>query len=77
MFNFSSVKCHLFVRFFKFFYLPLALFVRPSIYMVHTHLVLLYQFWIHTEVNLKLGLELAFYYIYIYISMIGVSFPTI
>lgn len=37
------------------FYLPLALFVRPSIFMVHSHLNLLYQFWIHTEVVDSLG----------------------
>jgi alkylglycerol monooxygenase len=36
----------------KFFYLPLGLFVRPSIYIVHSHLNLIYQFWIHTEVSL-------------------------
>ncbi len=27
--------------------------MRPSIYLVHTHLVLLYQFWIHTEVSIE------------------------
>lgn len=38
-----------------FFYFPLAFFVSPSIYLVHTHMNLLYQFWIHTELIGKLG----------------------
>ena len=31
------------------FYFPLALFIRPSIFMIHSHTNLLFQFWIHTE----------------------------
>jgi hypothetical protein len=30
--------------------LPLALFLNPSIFLIHSHLNLLYQFWLHTEV---------------------------
>lgn len=37
------------------FYLPLALFVRPSIFMIHSHMNLIYQFWIHTEVVDNIG----------------------
>lgn len=37
------------------FYLPLALAIPPSIYLVHTEFSLLYQFWIHTEVIGTLG----------------------
>jgi len=37
------------------FYLPLAPFVRPSIYMVHSHLNFVYQFWIHTQVIKSVG----------------------
>jgi len=37
------------------FYLPLALFLKPSIFMVHSHMNLLYQFWIHTEVVDSIG----------------------
>ncbi|XP_065919974.1 alkylglycerol monooxygenase-like [Dysidea avara] len=37
------------------FYLPLALFVPPSIFLIHRQLNLLYQFWIHTEVVSTLG----------------------
>ncbi|XP_065919992.1 alkylglycerol monooxygenase-like [Dysidea avara] len=37
------------------FYLPIALFVPPSIFLVHRELNLLYQFWIHTEVVSTLG----------------------
>ena len=33
------------------FYLPLALGIPPSIFLVHIQFNLLYQFWIHTEVN--------------------------
>lgn len=36
------------------FYLPLALFVPPSIFLAHTYLNLLYQFWIHTEVFISM-----------------------
>ena len=34
----------------KAFYLPVALFIRPSIFIVHSHMNLIYQFWIHTNV---------------------------
>ncbi|KAK3106255.1 hypothetical protein FSP39_016156 [Pinctada imbricata] len=37
------------------FYLPLALFVPPSVFLVHSQFNLLYQFWIHTETVDKLG----------------------
>ena len=33
------------------FYLPLALFIPPQVFMVHVQLNLIYQFWIHTEVG--------------------------
>lgn len=37
------------------FYLPLAFFVPPSVFLVHNQFNLLYQFWIHTEVIDNLG----------------------
>ncbi|CAF4401777.1 unnamed protein product, partial [Adineta steineri] len=37
------------------FYLPLALFVPPPIFLIHTQMNLLYQFWIHTEMISNLG----------------------
>lgn len=37
------------------FYMPLAILIRPSIFLVHKHMNLLYQFWIHTEVVKSLG----------------------
>lgn len=37
------------------FYMPMAFFVPPSVYVVHKQFNLLYQFWIHTEVVDKLG----------------------
>uniref|UniRef100_A0A8D0BUL1 Alkylglycerol monooxygenase n=1 Tax=Salvator merianae TaxID=96440 RepID=A0A8D0BUL1_SALMN len=37
------------------FYLPMALFIPPSVYAVHLQFNLLYQFWIHTEVISNLG----------------------
>ncbi|XP_061443133.1 alkylglycerol monooxygenase isoform X2 [Rhineura floridana] len=37
------------------FYLPMALFIPPSVYAVHLQFNLLYQFWIHTEVIKNLG----------------------
>uniref|UniRef100_A0A8D0H406 Alkylglycerol monooxygenase n=1 Tax=Sphenodon punctatus TaxID=8508 RepID=A0A8D0H406_SPHPU len=37
------------------FYLPMALFIPPSVYAVHLQFNLLYQFWIHTEVINNLG----------------------
>nr|XP_006138384.1 alkylglycerol monooxygenase [Pelodiscus sinensis] len=37
------------------FYLPMALFIPPSVYAVHLQFNLLYQFWIHTEVVNNLG----------------------
>ena len=38
-----------------FVYLPLALFLPPSVYVVHQQFNLLFQFWIHTEVVDDLG----------------------
>ncbi|XP_078317523.1 alkylglycerol monooxygenase-like isoform X1 [Crassostrea virginica] len=37
------------------FYLPLALFIPPSVFMVHNELNILYQFWIHTQYIKSLG----------------------
>ncbi|KAL8591133.1 hypothetical protein ACOMHN_063757 [Nucella lapillus] len=37
------------------FYLPMAFFIPPSLFMVHAQLNLLYQFWIHTEMVDRLG----------------------
>lgn len=37
------------------FYLPMALFIPPSVFLVHIQFNLLYQFWIHTEVIRSLG----------------------
>lgn len=37
------------------FYLPLALFVPPSIFLVHQELNIIYQFWIHTQYIKSLG----------------------
>ncbi|XP_002128466.2 alkylglycerol monooxygenase-like isoform X1 [Ciona intestinalis] len=37
------------------FYLPLALFVPPPVYLVHKQFNLLFQFWIHTEIIDNLG----------------------
>uniref|UniRef100_A0A671N7Q0 Alkylglycerol monooxygenase n=1 Tax=Sinocyclocheilus anshuiensis TaxID=1608454 RepID=A0A671N7Q0_9TELE len=37
------------------FYLPLALMVPPSVFVVHIQFNLLYQFWIHTELVKDLG----------------------
>ncbi|XP_064396839.1 alkylglycerol monooxygenase-like isoform X2 [Halichondria panicea] len=37
------------------FYLPMAFFMPPAMYVVHKQFNLLYQFWIHTEVVNKLG----------------------
>jgi alkylglycerol monooxygenase len=31
--------------------MPMALGIPPSIFMVHAQFTMLYQFWIHTEVN--------------------------
>lgn len=36
---------------FQIFNLPLALAIPPSVFMVHSQLNLLYQFWIHTQVS--------------------------
>ncbi|CAH1401955.1 unnamed protein product [Nezara viridula] len=42
------------------FYLPMALFVPPSLFLTHQQFNLLYQFWIHTEAVQSLGpLELV------------------
>lgn len=38
-----------------FFYLPMAFFIPPSVFLVHVQLNLLYQFWIHTEIIDRLG----------------------
>ncbi|XP_060564635.1 alkylglycerol monooxygenase-like [Ruditapes philippinarum] len=37
------------------FYMPLALFLPPSIFLVHNQFNLIYQFWVHTETVGKLG----------------------
>ncbi|XP_052068692.1 alkylglycerol monooxygenase-like [Mytilus californianus] len=37
------------------FYLPLALFIPPQIFIVHQELNILYQFWIHTQYIKSLG----------------------
>jgi len=37
------------------FYLPMALFIPPSVFMVHIQFNLLYQFWIHTELVSNIG----------------------
>ena len=37
------------------FYIPLAVAIPPSVYLVHRQFNLLYQFWIHTELVGKLG----------------------
>ncbi|WAR01546.1 ALKMO-like protein [Mya arenaria] len=37
------------------FYLPMALFIPPSMFLVHTQFNLIYQFWVHTETIGKLG----------------------
>lgn len=53
--NILQEFCQLCIAFFfspQIFYLPLALVVPPSIFAVHIQLNLLYQFWIHTEVNI-------------------------
>jgi alkylglycerol monooxygenase len=39
-----------------FVYLPLALFLPPSVYFTHKQFNLLYQFWIHTEVVDRMGI---------------------
>ncbi len=35
--------------------MPAALFLRPSLFLIHTHLNQLFQFWIHTELVKNLG----------------------
>ncbi|CAL8095153.1 unnamed protein product [Orchesella dallaii] len=37
------------------FYIPLALFIPPPIFMIHQQFNLLFQFWIHTEIIESLG----------------------
>jgi alkylglycerol monooxygenase len=37
------------------FYLPLAFFVPPSIFLIHSQFNLIFQFWIHTEIIDHLG----------------------
>lgn len=34
------------------FYIPMALVIPPAVFAVHIQFNLLYQFWIHTEVNI-------------------------
>lgn len=36
-------------------YVPLALFIPPSIFLAHLQLGEMYMFWLHTEVVPKLG----------------------
>lgn len=50
----TATRQSLMQKYFKFF-LPMAFFVPPSIYLVHFQFNLLYQFWIHTELVPKLG----------------------
>ena len=38
--------------FLQVFYMPLALFLPPPIFLVHNQFNLIYQFWVHTEVCL-------------------------
>ena len=42
---------------YQIFYLPLAPFIPPTQFLVHTQLNLLYQFWIHTEVIHMCGIS--------------------
>ena len=42
---------YIFFFIFQIFNLPMALFIPPSVFAVHLQFNLLYQFWIHTEVN--------------------------
>lgn len=42
---------YVFFLIFQMFNLPMALFIPPSVFAVHLQFNLLYQFWIHTEVN--------------------------
>jgi alkylglycerol monooxygenase len=37
------------------FYLPLALIIPPQIFLIHSQMNLLYQFWIHTDIISNLG----------------------
>ena len=37
------------------FYIPLAFFVPPAIFLIHSQFNLLFQFWIHTELIDSLG----------------------
>ncbi len=37
------------------FYLPLAFFIPPQIFLIHSQMNLLYQFWIHTDIISNLG----------------------
>ncbi len=47
----------------QFFYMPLALAVPPTQYLVHKQFNLLYQFWIHTEVGVAyIIVGVAIYY---------------
>lgn len=52
----TALRQSMFLKFTNWiFYMPLALFVRPSIFMVHSHMNLLYQFWIHTQIIGSMG----------------------
>jgi len=44
-----AITYHLIVAF-QLFYLPMAFFIPPPLFMVHIQFNMLYQFWIHTEV---------------------------
>ncbi|XP_072859357.2 alkylglycerol monooxygenase isoform X1 [Pogona vitticeps] len=53
---FTALRQSLFQKYTSWiFYLPMALFIPPSVYAVHLQFNLLYQFWIHTEVINNLG----------------------
>ena len=54
--QFTAIRQSVFYMFFGwFFYLPAALVVPPSAFIIHMQFNLLYQFWIHTETIPKLG----------------------
>ena len=55
--NFALTVFRVYVCFFQIFYLPIALFVPPTQFLVHTQFNLLYQFWIHTEVIHMCGIS--------------------
>lgn len=52
----TALRQGLFQRFSSWiFYLPMAFFIPPSVFVVHIQFNLLYQFWIHTETIKTLG----------------------